>query len=455
MREFRFECESRKSAARRSDGTSADRRASQKTCSRGGKRDLTQANPRSLRFSRGTPRDGTSPVRPTLESEGNARARPNASVARRRGDPKAARDPRARNAAVPPITRFCPRVRLPPQSAERLRAKRAKHGLASALRHRTRTPHRSRDSSPCTERRGEGSAAEHAGVGGGSSSSTPAPPKEKRPREPDKVCAFCHDGEDSDDPDEDPLIPIESGQKQLWAHENCIWWCPDLYQDRDLKWQNVGKALRRCHTLKCAKCGEGDAPLGCKREACRKTWHYPCALDPDQGLVILEDEFCVACPKCHEILKREEREAAKRQAEAAKREEAGSAPAGRSGGVRAPTPAPTASAAGGERAGGRGLRGAAPVRAGGGGGERRGGALQATLEKMFTARKERDAAHRERDAARGERDAVAAQLAAADKGADRRGGRSRRGTGRSARRRAKRRPGSWRAHAAMQTPSAA
>ena len=261
-------------------------------------------------------------------------------------------------------------------------------------------------------------------MGGGSSSSTPAPPKAKRPREPDKVCAFCHDGEDSDDPDEDPLIPIESGQKQLWAHENCIWWCPDLYQDRDLKWQNVGKALRRCHTLKCAKCGEGDAPLGCKREACRKTWHYPCALDPDQGLVILEDEFCVACPKCHEILKREEREAAKRQAEAAKREEAGSAPKPAAAAAsRAPAPAPTASALRDAEA--RALAAEASVaRLQSELAERRAAEVarqrtsKATLEKMFTARKERDAAHRERDAARGERDAVAAQLAAADEGAE-------------------------------------
>jgi hypothetical protein len=268
-------------------------------------------------------------------------------------------------------------------------------------------------------------------VGGGSSSSTPAPPKEKRPREPDKVCAFCHDGEDSDDPDEDPLIPIESGQKQLYAHENCIWWCPDLYQDRDLKWQNVGKALRRCHTLKCAKCGEGDAPLGCKREACRKTWHYPCALDPEQGLVILEDEFCVACPKCHEILKREEREAAKRQAEAAKREEAGSAPKPAAAAAsRAPAPAPTASALRDAEA--RALAAEASVaRLQSELAERRAAEVarqrtsKATLEKMFTARKERDAAHRERDAAhrereaaRGERDAVAAQLAAADEGAE-------------------------------------
>jgi hypothetical protein len=263
----------------------------------------------------------------------------------------------------------------------------------------------------------------HAGMGS-SSSSAAAPPAEKRPRSPDKVCVFCHDGEDSDDPDEDPLVPIESGQKQLYAHENCIWWCPDLYQDRDLKWQNVGKALRRCHTLKCAKCGEGDAPLGCKREACRKTWHYPCAHDPSQGLVILEDEFCVACPKCHEILKREEREAAKRQADASKRELAGFAPKPAAAtSSRAPAAAPTVSALWDAET--RALAAEASVaRLQSELAERRAAEVarqrtsKATLEKMFTARKERDAAHRERDAAQGERDAAAAQLAALDEGAE-------------------------------------
>ena len=150
------------------------------------------------------------------------------------------------------------------------------------------------------------------------------------------LCAFCHEGLDSDDPDDDPLIPIETGRaKQHYAHENCIWWCPDVWQDKDLKWQNVGKALSRCHRLKvvrvglatptstptptpaptsnpnpapnqCAVCGEGDAPLGCKRAACRKNWHYPCAMEPTTGLVILEDEFCVACPACNELLIRRE-----------------------------------------------------------------------------------------------------------------------------------------------------
>ena len=179
-------------------------------------------------------------------------------------------------------------------------------------------------------------------------------PSKKHERElAEMLCAFCHEGEDSDDPDEDPLMPVETGRaKQHYAHENCIWWCPDVWQDKDLKWQNVGKSLSRCHRLKCAVCGEvrdqqierrgpvptlrissprfaaiplsgppppscnsretkpppppcvprqGDAPLGCKRAACRKNWHYPCAMEPTTGLVVLEDEFCVACAICKEL----------------------------------------------------------------------------------------------------------------------------------------------------------
>lgn len=83
-------------------------------------------------------------------------------------------------------------------------------------------------------------------------------PSKKHERElAEMLCAFCHEGEDSDDPDEDPLMPVETGRaKQHYAHENCIWWCPDVWQDKDLQWQNVGKSLSRCHRLKCAVCGE-------------------------------------------------------------------------------------------------------------------------------------------------------------------------------------------------------
>jgi hypothetical protein len=145
-----------------------------------------------------------------------------------------------------------------------------------------------------------------------------APPLEdtmspaKREREQNRfLCAFCHEGEDSDDPDEDPLVAVDAGTekhpKPAVAHDQCLWWCPDLVQAEDLTWMNVGSALRRCARLKCAVCGEGHAPLGCKRKACKKNWHYPCAMEPTTGLVVYEDEFCVACPICHEVMIRRER----------------------------------------------------------------------------------------------------------------------------------------------------
>ena len=122
-------------------------------------------------------------------------------------------------------------------------------------------------------------------------------------------CAFCHEGEDSDDPDEDPIVEVEATgrAKPTFAHDQCLWWCPDITQADDMSWQNVGSALRRCARLKCAVCGETHAPLGCKRKACKKSWHYPCAMEPTTGLVVYEDEFCVACPICHEVMERRER----------------------------------------------------------------------------------------------------------------------------------------------------
>eukprot|EP00966_Prymnesium_polylepis_P032178 748830-Prymnesium_polylepis.1 len=92
-------------------------------------------------------------------------------------------------------------------------------------------------------------------------------PKREREKRTEETCAFCHEGEDSDDPDEDPIVSTNAvvRSKPIYAHADCLAWCPDLYQSEDLQWQNVAKALNRCHRLKCAVCGEGDAPLGCKR----------------------------------------------------------------------------------------------------------------------------------------------------------------------------------------------
>ena len=131
-------------------------------------------------------------------------------------------------------------------------------------------------------------------------------------------CAFCHEGEDSDDPDDDLLMPINTeGEAAVRARGGGV--VPDAWQDENMEWVNLGKSLNRGHRLKCAVCGEGDAPLGCKRVACRKNWHVPCAMEPTTGLVIWEDEHCVACPVCAEVLERRARKKAREAEEKAAR----------------------------------------------------------------------------------------------------------------------------------------
>ena len=132
----------------------------------------------------------------------------------------------------------------------------------------------------------------------------------------DAKCVFCHEGEDSDDPDDDPLVSVVAGKKgKQYAHEECLWWCPQLTQGVDGSWQNVGSELSRCHRLKCAVCGEADAPLGCLRKSCRKNWHYPCAMEPTTGLVVYAEENCVACFICSEVLRRRARKKEKQNEE--------------------------------------------------------------------------------------------------------------------------------------------
>ena len=134
-------------------------------------------------------------------------------------------------------------------------------------------------------------------------SASAAPHQDTKP-----ICAFCNEGEDSDDADDDMVVDTKHMLKdrKIYAHENCLDWTGDIWQDEAYAWCNVQKSLSRSRKLKCAKCGEFGASLGCKRSACSKSWHVPCAFEPTEKLVIDEDNQLVGCAACVKILEREE-----------------------------------------------------------------------------------------------------------------------------------------------------
>lgn len=146
-----------------------------------------------------------------------------------------------------------------------------------------------------------------------------AVPSCKHHTENKPICAFCNEGEDSDDADDDPVVDTKNmlSNKSIFAHEACLDWTGDIWQDEEYAWVNVSKSLSRSRKLKCAKCGEHGASLGCKRAACSKSWHVPCAfsLAADNELVVNEEEHMVACHGCMRILEREKEERLRQERE--------------------------------------------------------------------------------------------------------------------------------------------
>ena len=70
-----------------------------------------------------------------------------------------------------------------------------------------------------------------------------APEKHSVGTDEKPVCAFCDEGEDSDDADEDPVIDTKhtAGGRKIFAHELCLDWTGDIWQDDEYNWVNVSK----------------------------------------------------------------------------------------------------------------------------------------------------------------------------------------------------------------------
>lgn len=126
-----------------------------------------------------------------------------------------------------------------------------------------------------------------------------------------KSCFFCqekqHDSDSEDDFAEDVLVNPAGRRKgrRIDACTDCLIWCPEAYVGKDKVWYNLDQTLKRCKRLKCRVCGKPNAPLGCKRMGCNKTFHQPCAISAD--CVFDEETFTISCLVCHEVMEARER----------------------------------------------------------------------------------------------------------------------------------------------------
>ncbi|CAJ0912308.1 6736_t:CDS:10 [Entrophospora sp. SA101] len=103
-----------------------------------------------------------------------------------------------------------------------------------------------------------------------------------------KICCFCND----DDPNQlgnfigpYPFIAniyTRHGerQKRFWSHYACAKYSPEVYVTKNNEWYNITIAWKRGRSMKCAKCKERGATIGCFDPKCAKSYHLACTEKP-------------------------------------------------------------------------------------------------------------------------------------------------------------------------------
>ncbi|KAJ7535761.1 hypothetical protein O6H91_12G044900 [Diphasiastrum complanatum] len=67
------------------------------------------------------------------------------------------------------------------------------------------------------------------------------------------------------------------GVAGVWVHQQCAIWSPEVYFLGVGRLKNVQAALRRGRHLKCSRCSQPGATIGCRVDRCSRTYHLPCA----------------------------------------------------------------------------------------------------------------------------------------------------------------------------------
>ncbi|RKP34955.1 hypothetical protein BJ085DRAFT_40155 [Dimargaris cristalligena] len=106
-----------------------------------------------------------------------------------------------------------------------------------------------------------------------------------------KICAFCLDDEKAPGSKTGPFIgpypfvyPVSSRKgttkfRQFWAHDACARYSPEVVVVND-EWYNVTAALKRGRQMKCIRCREKGATIGCFHSKCNRSYHFGCTNKP-------------------------------------------------------------------------------------------------------------------------------------------------------------------------------
>lgn len=119
------------------------------------------------------------------------------------------------------------------------------------------------------------------------------------PTEGENVCAFCLILGDQRAVEGELLGPFKLGSKTFYAHRNCLYWAPEVYEE-DGVLKGVSNAYKRAmaRNVYCRICN-GDGPTLCcqkSNQSCCRPMHFRCAIQKGAKLSIYGGSIQTMCP---------------------------------------------------------------------------------------------------------------------------------------------------------------
>ena len=116
--------------------------------------------------------------------------------------------------------------------------------------------------------------------------------------ESEEICAFCRCNSNDEElrikcgPIYGP-IKLRGISDQVFVHELCAIWTPEIFLDDKNKFKNLAKGIKRCSKFKCSMCKEKGGGLGCFIKDCNKSYHFLCA--KIENCLFVNSKFIIYC----------------------------------------------------------------------------------------------------------------------------------------------------------------
>lgn len=100
-----------------------------------------------------------------------------------------------------------------------------------------------------------------------------------------RLCALCHGRGEGPAAAEGRLLYCGN---DIWTHINCALWSNEVFEEVDGALQNVFDALARGSGSRCSHCHAKGATVNCYVRGCLVSLHFPCALQAELEVTLLE-----------------------------------------------------------------------------------------------------------------------------------------------------------------------